>query len=113
MPYYYKMSLRDNPQVKKYTWKHIIDTLVIPIGELEQLHYYSAINYYCNFYSGDNPGILFPEESIKYIQGEIKDDAEHKIRLALNQRSRDELRASWPGLDDYIESLGKRGKPPF
>jgi hypothetical protein len=107
------MSLPVIAQVKKYTWKHIIDTLIIPKGELEQEHYYSAIDYYCNFYSGDNPRILFPEESVKYIQAEIKDDAEHKIRLALNEKAREDLRESWPGLDTYIESLGKRGNPPF
>ena len=100
-------------QSKKYTWKHIIDTLVIPEGELEQLHYYSAIDYFCNFYGGDNLRILFPEESVKYIQAEIKEDAEHKIRLALNEKTRADLRKSWPGFDDYIEGLGNRGKPPF
>jgi len=100
-------------QSKKYTWKHIIDTLVIPEGKLEQEHYYSAIDYFCNFYSGDNPQILFPEESVKYIQAEIKEDAEHKIRLALNEKTREDLRKNWPGFDDYIEGLGNRGRPPF
>jgi len=100
-------------QIKKFTWKHIIDTLVIPMGALEQLHYNYAIDYYCNFYNGDNPQILFPEESVKYIQNEIKEDAEHKIRLALNEKTREALRKSWPGFDEYIEGLGSRGRPPF
>ena len=100
-------------QNKKFTWKYIIDTLIIPRGEMEQLYYTYAIEYYCNFYSGDNPQILFPEESVKYIQNEIKEDAEHKIRLALNEKTREALRKSWSGFDDYIEGLGTRGMPPF
>jgi hypothetical protein len=82
------MSAVNISQVKKYTWKYIIDTLIIPTGKLEELQYHYAIEYFCNFYSGYNARILFPEESVKYIQNEIKDEAEHKIRLALNEKAR-------------------------
>lgn len=97
-----------NLQVKKYSWKHIVDTLTLPSDEMKSLKYRYAIEYFCNFYSGDNPQLLFSDKDVKYIQNEIKEEAEHKIRLALNDKAREDLREVWPDLDDYINSLATR-----
>lgn len=101
-----------NIQIKKYTWKHIIDTLVIPKDELDELCYEDAIDYYSNFYNSDDPSVIFSEENVKYIQEEIKEEAEYRIRLAKTDKKIKDLKASWPGLDDYIKSIGERGPFP-
>jgi hypothetical protein len=48
------------------------------------MYYRRAINCMCEFYHGSDPTILFSQKEVAFIQGEIKDEAEHKIRLAFN-----------------------------
>jgi len=76
-------------EVKKYNWKYIINTLVIPDSALARLHYGNAIEYFCNYYSGYNEGILFPKESVIYIHKEIKEEAEHKMHLSFLRETQD------------------------
>ena len=64
---------------KIYSWIYIIDTLVIPEGEFYLMYYRRAINCMCEFYDASDPTILFSEKEVAFIQGEIKDEAEHKI----------------------------------
>jgi len=89
---------------KTYSWKYIIDTLVIPGRQFNSLYYNCAIDCMCEFYDGSDPTILFSEKEVAFIQGEIKDEAEHKIRLAFNSGG------GRSGLDIYIEKIIKKIK---
>jgi hypothetical protein len=71
---------------KIYSWKYMIYTFVIPGRKFNSLYYNRAIDCICEFYDGSDPTILFSEKEVAFIQGEIKDEAEHKIRLAFNSR---------------------------
>ncbi len=48
------------------------------------MYFRRAIDCICEFYDGSDPIILFSQKEVAFIQGEIKDEAEHKIRLAFN-----------------------------
>ena len=63
------------------------------------MYYRRAINCMCEFYDASDPTILFSEKEVAFIQGEIKDKAEHKIRLAFNSGG------GRSGLEVYIEKI--------
>ena len=96
---------------KQYTWIELIATLIIPSDELSQTKYKAAIDYCCNMYC-NKKNQVFSEADMEFITEEIKEEEEHKIRLAQNDLQQQELRKDWPGLDSYVESLIARGPYP-
>jgi hypothetical protein len=96
---------------QKYTWAQLITTLVIPSDKLSQTKFKAAIDYCYNFYC-DDKNQVFSENEVKFIAKEIKDEAEHKIRLAHQDLEQEQLRQDWPGVDAYVEDLLNRGPYP-
>jgi len=103
--YLYTMS------VKKFSWTDIISKL----GEkATNTHFVNAIDYYCNFYSGDiqPERKRFTEKEVAEIIAEITDDAEHKMRLEQQEERARQLRIDWPNVDEYIQNICNRGPFP-
>jgi len=96
---------------KKHTWAEVLSTLIIPADELSRTKYKAAIDYHYNLYC-NNKDQVFSESEVKFIAEEIKDEAEHKIRLAQQDLEQEQLRKDWPGVDAYVENLFKRGPYP-
>lgn len=96
---------------KKYTWAELVGKLIIPKDELSQNKYKAAIEYCYNFYCEDKNKV-FTDAEVKFITEEISDEAAHKIQLAKNDLEQQQLKKDWPGVDDYVESLFKRGPYP-
>jgi len=106
-------SLIKQMSTKKYSWAELLSTLIIPTDELSQTKYKAAIDYHHNFYCSNNDkNQVFSESEVKFIAEEIKDEAEHKIRLARQELEQEQLRKDWPGVDAYINNLINRGPFP-
>lgn len=97
--------------VKEFSWTDIVSRL----GEkAKNIHFINAIDYYCNFYSGDiqPQRKRFTEKEVLEIIAEITDDAEHKLRLQQQEERARQLRIDWPNVDEYIQNICNRGPFP-
>jgi len=104
--------MSDKNREKKYTWKNIVEKIVIPPEYLNNEEYKDeyqyAIEYHCNLYYGDNAGTLFTEKEVIDIITEIKEEAEHKIQLIKNMQFHEDN----PNISAYIQNLLNRGPYP-
>ena len=89
---------------EKISWMDIISRLG---DKVTNIHFTHAIEYYCNFYSGDiQPHRKrFTEKEVLEIIAEITDEAEHKMRLTQQDERAKQLRIDWPNVDKYVQNL--------
>lgn len=97
--------------VKRFSWTDIVSRFG---DKATNIHFTHAIEYYCNFYSGDiqPERKRFTEKEVLEIIAEITDDAEHKMRLEQQEERARQLRIDWPNVDKYIENICNRGPFP-
>ena len=88
---------------KKFSWTDIVNRL----SDKANTHFTHAIEYYCNFYSGDiqPERKRFTEKEVLEIIAEITEEAEHKMRLEHQDERAKQLRIDWPNVDEYIQNL--------
>ncbi len=95
---------------QRFSWTDIVNK----VANKENTHFINAIDYYCNFYSGDiqPERKRFTEKEVAEIIAEITDDAEHKMRLEQQKERARQLRIDWPNVDEYIQNICNRGPFP-
>jgi hypothetical protein len=95
--------------IKPYSWKDIVSKLNIAIEDnIRNNQYRYAEQYFKNFYDGNDEETSFTEKDVKFILEEIKDEAEHKIRLYEMDLDQKQLRKDWPDVDVYVENILNR-----
>ena len=55
------------------------------------MYFRRAIDCICEFYDGSDPIILFSQKEVAFIQGEIKDEAEHRFDWHLIREGEDRV----------------------